>query len=93
MPAFAPIPPTTSLAKPHLQFNRAKFWITVGYCIYYSCLLQFHLILEVDYNQINVGAVGNEAGNKLELRLLTTTASIFILSFFSYMHYSPTGPD
>lgn len=46
-----------------------NFRITVGYCIHYSCLLQFPFILEVDYNQINAWAVGNEAGNKPELSL------------------------
>lgn len=47
-----------------------NFRITVGYCIHYSCLLQFPFILEVDYNQIkNTWAVGNEAGNKPELCL------------------------
>lgn len=46
-----------------------NFRITVGYCIHYSCLLQFPFILEVDYNQINTWAVGNAAGNKPELGL------------------------
>lgn len=88
---FAPVPPPTSLAKPHL--TGLNFRITVGYCIYYSCLLQFPLILEVEYNQFNMEAVGNEAGNKPELSQLTMTASIFKFWCIFHMHYSPTDPD
>lgn len=70
-----------------------NFRITVGYYIYYSCLLQFPLILQVDYNHINVGAVANESGNKPEPSLLTTPASIFTFLFRFYLHYLPTEPD
>lgn len=76
MHVFAAIPPTTSLATPHLQFNRAKLQ---DHCWFLPCLMfapiSSHLMLV--YNQINVVAVLNKTVNQTWAHLSDTQSFHF----------------
>lgn len=77
MHVFAAIPPTTSLAAPHLQFNRAKLQ---DHCWFLHSFLMFAPILPplmLVYNQINVVAVLNKTVNQTWAQL-NDTQSFYI---------------